>query len=239
MQKRYVILALAAMPVLAAAQATATANASAKAEARFTPPAHWSAAGKAKLEAMYDTCEMKGVPREPVAKRVAEGEAKGASEASILKAAGKVRMHLEESHDAMVAAGRSKPSDEETERGAQLMERGMTKAQVETVTKHTPSDRSLVVAFDVLSRLAARGVPVDHALAQVTAKLDARESDEAILSLAGKSSTSAGAAGTYGTPVKGAVGATTSATGTGAVTGASKGIGAGVTGTVTGVVKKP
>ena len=237
MKKRYVMLALAVMPELAAAQTTVAANASAKAEARFTPPAHWSASGKAKLAAMYDTCEMKGVPREPVAKRVAEGEAKGASEASILAAAGKVRMHLEESHEAMVAAGRAKPTDEETERGAQLMEHGMTKAQVETVTKHTPSDRSLVVAFDVLSRLTARGVPVSNALAQVTAKLDARASDDAILSLAGKSSTSAGAAGTYGTPVKGAVGAQNSAAG--AVTGTTKGIGAGVTGTVTGVVKKP
>ena len=233
MRKYGVLFTLAAMPAIALAQASATAAASATTNVQFTPPAHWSVEGKAALTAMYDTCRMKGVPREPVAKRVAEGEAKGASEASILVAAAKVRARLEASHDAMVAAGRKKPSDEEVERGELLMERGVTKAQIETVTRHAPSDRSLVVAFDVLSRLSARGIPVSNALAQVTAKLDARESDEALVAFAGKASANGAVAGS-------AAGTTTGATtgATGAVTATTKGLGAGASGAVTGIVKK-
>lgn len=239
MQIRDVVIALVLAPIAASAQATAGATAAARARAEFTPPAAWTASGKAHLSAMYDSTERDGLPAQPIATRVAEGEAKGASEAAILLAASRVRARLVASHRAIVAGGRTHPSGEETERGAQLMEHGMTSAQIGAVVAHAPSDRSLVVAFDVLSRLAARGVPVSQAVAQVQAKLDARASDEAMLALAGRATGSAGAAGAIGTPVRGAGGASAAAGGAGAVTGATRGIGAGVTGTVVGAVKKP
>lgn len=214
--------------------AAAQAKASANAEASFNTPKGWSADGAAKLEATYAAAKSRDLPREPIAHRVAEGSAKGASQTTILASAGKMESNMEATQDAMVAAGRPHPSPEECERGAMLMERGVTKAQIETMTKRTPSDRSLVVAFDVLGRLAARGVPVTQALTQVQAKLDARASDQAIISLAGKGGPPM-ANGTPGTA--NGIGVATSAAGS--VTGTTKGATAGVAGAVTGVVKRP
>lgn len=217
--------------------AAAAAAASGDVQGRFRAPKGWSASGSARLEAMYDEARSHEVPPEPIARRVAEGQAKGASETTILASAEAVKARLEASHEAMVSAGR-KPAPAETERGATAMEHGVTKVQLEAMAKHTPSDRSLVVAFDVLGRLAARGVPVGRALAEVQGKLDARASDAAIVALAPGANTTASVGGTAagrasapGTAVSGAATAAAGAT-AGSAT-------AGVAGAVTGVVKKP
>lgn len=163
-------------------QATATANEKLSGRVSFEAPHDWSAEGKAKLEAMFKEAQDKDVPREPIAQRVAEGRTKGASEATILANCDKVRVNLESSHEAMVRAGR-KPTLKETSEGANAMERGVTDTQLEGMAKHTPSDRSLVVALDVLTQLAARGVPVDNALTQIQGKIDARATDTQIRGL--------------------------------------------------------
>jgi hypothetical protein len=117
--------------------------------------------------------------------RMAEGQAKGASDAQVATAVQRAEARLEASQSAMIRAGREKPSADEVTAGEQAMARGTTEAQIEALVKHAPSDRSLVVAFDVLTKLEAQGKPVDKALAVVQAKLDARASDDAIASLAG------------------------------------------------------
>lgn len=211
-----------------------TASANTAAAARFHAPKGWTADGSAKLEAMYASAQREDLPREPIAKRVHEGYAKGASESTILASAGKVKANLEASHEAMVAAGR-KPSDQETERGATAMEHGVTRAQIETMARRAPSDRSLVVAFDVLGKLAARGVPVTHAMTQVQAKLDARASDASLISLVAKG----GSQMSMAVPPAGSPASTVGVTAAGTATGATKGVTAGVAGAVTGVVKRP
>ncbi len=254
----WIIIALTLAPAALAAQVTAQASGAAQArtapvkadakvdanaEARFKAPKGWTAEGATKLEAMYADAEKRDVPREPIADRVAEGYAKGASQTTILASVGEFKSRMEATHDAMVSAGRKKPSHEEVERGAMLMERGVTRVQIETMAKRTPSERSLVVAFDVLGQLAARGVPVTQALTRVQAKLDARASDAAIISLVGTGSANPPMAGlnTAGsvTASAGAAGGTVTSNAAGAVTGTSKGIGASATGTVVGIVKRP
>jgi len=224
------------------ASVNADAKASANASARFKAPKGWTAEGAAKLEAMYTDADKRDVPRGPIADRVAEGYAKGASQTTILASAGEFKSRMEATQDAMVSAGRKQPSHDEVERGALLMERGVTSAQIETMARRTPNERSLVVAFDVLGKLAARGVPVTQALTRVQAKLDARASDAAIISLVGKGRVNSPMSLTTSGSLTGAAGiaGSTAASGAaGAVTGASKGIGASVTGTVTGAVKRP
>lgn len=190
MRIKTLTLALTFVPTVLFAQASgsgqaqAQASASANARVSLEPPREFSAEGRAKLEAMYKETREKELPPEPVARRVAEGRAKGASEAQILISAEKVKGNLEATHSAMVRAGR-KPSPSETETGAAALEQGVTEAQLEAMAKSTPSDRSLTVAFDVLSELSAKGMPVGNALTQVQAKLDARAPDAAIRSLTG------------------------------------------------------
>lgn len=209
----------------AGASAAGTANVSASGE--FRAPDGFSAAGAAKLNAMYADAKAHSVPREPMANRVAEGRAKGASEGAIIASAGRVKANLEATHDAMVAGGRMHPSDEECERGASAMERGVTKTQIEAIARSTQGDRSLVVAFDVLAQLAARGVPVGQAVAQVQHNVSSGASDASLTALVNAS----GAAN--GTNASGrAVGAATA-------TAATRPAGSTLTTTVGGVVHKP
>jgi hypothetical protein len=213
-----------------AATVSANAAASAKAGGDFKAPSSFSAEGQAKLNAMYAEAKEHHVPREPMAKRVDEGRAKGANETAVIASAGKVKANLEASQEAMVAAGRSHPSDEECERGEAAMERGVTKAQITAIAKSSPGDRSLVVAFDVLTRLAARGVPVTQAVAQVQSNMTSGASDAALNALVSASANSNGANsnGANAAANAGANAATTAKPLTGTVTG-----------TLGGAVKKP
>lgn len=218
-------------------QASAQARLHANANAAFNAPERFSDKGRARLDGMYAEARARGLSQAAIAHRVAEGEAKGASEGQILIAASRVKSDMEVTQEAMLAAGRAKPSEAEVERGAMLMARGVSSAQIETMARRTPSDRSLVVAFDVISQLAAQGVPVTQALARVQAKLDSRASDATLLKLVGGTATSAGAATGSRAGAAGGAGATVQ----GAANAAAKGTGVAgtVAGTVTGVVKKP
>lgn len=251
--------ALAAQGATAQTHTSVSASAQAHVTAEHVVPATFSAQGKAKLEAMYTTAHDNNLPEQPIAHRVAEGQAKGASEAAILASAGRVEANLQATHDAMVAAGRPQPSQNEVARGGNAMERGVTRVQIETMVQHTPSGRSLVVAFDVLTELAARGVPVTQALAQIQSKLDARASDMAIASLVtnvgvnvgaanhanGSGTGSAGGTATGNGMGSGTGGAGTTASGNaaggagGAVKGATGSVTGTVTGTIGGVIRKP
>lgn len=218
-------------------QASAQARLNANANASFNAPERFSDKGRAKLEGMYAEARARGTSQAAIAKRVAEGEAKGASEAQILVAASRVKTDMEVTQEAMLAAGRPKPSEAEVERGALLMARGVTSAQIEAMARRTPSNRSLVVAFDVVSQLATQGVPVTQALARVQAKIDSRASDAALLKLSGGATAGAGASAAL--PPGAAAGATVQGAANAAARGTTTGVAGTVAGTVTGVVKKP
>jgi hypothetical protein len=144
-----------------------------------------SAGSQAKVDADVRIAHDRRLPEEPIRRRVAEGEAKGASESQIVAASGRALAELETAHDAMVAAGRRDPSNAEVTYGAQLVARGYTHTQLEEVAHHAPADRSLVAAFETLSTLSARGVSSAQAVAQVESKLASRASDAEMRSLAG------------------------------------------------------
>jgi hypothetical protein len=197
MRSTTIALILACAPGYLAAQ-TGPAGQS---ESRPASPAQsasgFSAETRVRLEAMFRIAREKNLPTEPMADRMAEGQAKGASEAQILAATQQVAGQLAASHDALVRAGRAQPSDAEVERGAQLIARGASSAQLEALVQQNQSEHRLEVAFQVLSDLAARGIPVDRALAVVGAELNGSASAQAGRPVTGSSeSPAAGIAGT-------------------------------------------
>lgn len=204
--------ALGFVPAVVSAQ-TATASASTNANAKVGKDA--SVQSSTTVEAELTAARKRELPEAPIRRRVAEGRAKGASEAQQAQAARKVLLTMEAAVEAMASGGRAHPTDEEVDRATGAMERGYTRAQVEAVAKSAPSDRSLVVAFDVLTKLNERGVPVAKALAQVTSKLEARQPDVDIQTLLGaqagagigvsKPPGQASANGTLGTTVGGVI----------------------------------
>ena len=230
------VLAIAPAAVLAQASAQANANASTNAHARVGGV---EASSATSVDAEIAIARRRGIPTRPIENRVAEGRAKGAAETRLAMVAAETRANMETALQALIDGGRRRPSDDEVERGGEVIARGYSRADVEAVVRSAPGDRSLVVAFDVLSELRARGVASARAIAQVQSKLQARASDGQIQSLV-----SAGA-DVSGRAVSGATGSATGATanvgagaaatvrGTTGITGAT----AGVTGTVKGVIK--
>lgn len=250
MKKIALAAALVVTPALAHAQSSAQSSAQvgAKAEvsAQATTP-RLSADAQAKVDANVAAAHEKQLPEQPIRQRVAEGQAKGASEAQIVAASRSALLELQTSHDALVSAGRTQPSNEEVSRGASLIARGYTSAQLEAVARRAPADRSLAVAFDALTSLQAQGVTTANAVAQLEGKLASRASDAELRGLSANAAAGAQANGALnvGRTVGGVAGgvagsasgsAAAGATGAGSAAGAAGGVTGGVTGAVNGAV---
>jgi hypothetical protein len=238
---------IALVPVALAAQVSAGASAQShtKVGAQTGKSTNASVESSMSVDAEIAAARARRLPERPIRRRVAEGRAKGASETQLAASAHSMRLHLESAEEAMVSAGRERPSDQEIERGAYAMERGYTHAQIEAVARSAPSDRSLVVAFDVLARLQDRGLSVTRAVAQVQSKLASRASDASIDALV-SANTNANANANLGAGASRVTGATsTTATGNAAAGAAASGASAAgaatgtVSGAVGGVIRKP
>ena len=162
------------------------------------------ASAQASVDAEIAVARERGLPAKAIQRRAAEAPAKGKTEALAALAARELRANFEAAHEAFIRAGRSRPSHDEVERGGYAIERGYTSAQVEAVARSAPSDRSLVVAFDVLTELVGRGVANEKALEQVQSKLDARADDAQIQGLV-NATANANANANLGVGAKGAV----------------------------------
>ena len=171
------------MAVLTLVPAVLTAQASGASTSTRNYASARSSGGSMSVDGEILAARRHGLPDEAIRRRVAEGRANGVSELQLAVTAHRMRVTMEASVEAMAAGGHARPSSDEIERCAAAMDQGYTRSQVETVAKSAPSDRSLAVAFDVLTKLSARGLPLSRALEQVTSKLLARQSDEQIQSL--------------------------------------------------------
>jgi hypothetical protein len=146
-------------------------------------PATFSAASRAKVTAVLQAARSKNLPDKPIRDRIADAQAKGATEAQIVEAAESVEARLEQSQAALTSAGRAKPQQNEIVAGALAIEGGASAEQLAALAKHAPADRSLAVSFTVLAKLTSNGEKADDVIAKIAAKLDAGANDEAVASL--------------------------------------------------------
>jgi hypothetical protein len=237
--------------------ASTSASASASVEAsrdsgRYHAPSRFKASTRTQLEARVSRSRAEGRPYRPLIARIAEAEAKGASDAQVLASTARYNAQLDAAFDAMVRAGRTRPSDEECKKGASALARGYTAAQLEAVARSAPGDRSLVVAFSTLAELSASGVPVTRAVAEVRSHLESRASDAAIAALSadvaahgavnaahGGHSAAAGAATTVGAAAGSAGSVGAAATGAAGAAAGAGSIGAGAAAGVVGGIGRP
>lgn len=215
---------LAAVPGAVMAQASAdTTRSSAEASA--------SSSATVELRALRQEARDSQVPEQALVNVMAEGQAKGATDAQLVAAGHATLARLVATKQALISAGREHPSDADIQQGATLMAQGATSAQVAAFAAKAPADRSLAVAFSALASLTARGTSVAEAMAQVGSRLEASASDAELATL----STSTNAAGSVASSAS-----SLSAAGTGAGSVSSAGmVGGGATnvsGQLTGVV---
>ena len=182
MKSTLITVVLTAVPALLAAQATGSAGG--EVQGKINVPATYSAESKTKIEAAFSAAHAKNLPDQLLRDRLTEAQAKNASEADVVTSIEKFETQLEASNDALVQAGRQTPSPDEISAAAAAIDHGVTAAQIAALAKQAPADRSLSVAFATLNKLAARGNPIDQALASVQAKLEAKATDDAIATLA-------------------------------------------------------
>lgn len=182
MKSTLIAVALTAIPALLAAQATGSAGG--EVQGKINVPATYSAESKTKIEAAFSAAHAKNLPDQLLRDRLTEEQAKNTSEADVVATIQKLETQLEASNDALVQAGRQTPSADEVSAAAAAIDHGVTAAQISALAKQAPADRSLAVAFTTLNKLAARGDPIDQALASVQAKLEAKATDDAIATLA-------------------------------------------------------
>jgi hypothetical protein len=223
MKVSHVVCVLAVAPAILGAQSSS--------------PSTLSADASAKIDASVSAAHRRNLPEQPIRDRVAEGQAKGASEAQIVVAAQRTEARMEAAQSAMARAGRT-PTDAEVTRGEHAMARGTTDVQIEALARRTPSDRSMEVALDVLTQLQARGVPTANAVAQIESKLSAHASDAALLQLPASVNASATAAAAVNAP-RGSAAATTGTSTSAAAGSAGAAVAGAATAGVGAVIKPP
>ena len=167
MRRTTFALMLACVPGFVAAQGQSTGQTQGQSASQSQVTAGFSAETRVRLEAMLQAARDSKLPTGAMTSIMAEGQAKGASEAQIVAATQRTEAALSASHDALISAGYSQPTDAQVERGAQLIVNGASGAQLEAVARKAPSEHRLDVALQVLTNLTAQGVPVDHALSVV------------------------------------------------------------------------
>jgi hypothetical protein len=183
MKSTLITVVLAAMPAMLAAQATGTSNG--EVQGKIDLPSTYSASARTTIEAAFTAAHTKNLPDQILRARLAEAQAANAAEADVVTSIQKLETQLEETQQALVQSGRQNPTADEITAAATAMGRGLTAAQISALAKEAPADRSLAVSFNTLNKLAARGQPIDQALASVQAKLEAKATDDAIATLAG------------------------------------------------------
>lgn len=197
--KRIAFMLVAFVPAIAAAQ-SATAAATAQAAAKADVPTTFSAEAQAKLTATFERAREQRLPEQPIRDRIAEGQAKAASEGQVVIAAQRAAARLEAAQALLVRAGHQ-PSEYELIRAEAALARGATEAQLEAAVKNTQADQKLEVALDAIVATPAAGA--DAAVKAVIKP----PAVEASASLTGAASASMGAAAT------GVTGATTAGVG--------------------------
>ena len=189
MKSTLITVVLTAMPALLAAQATGSSNG--EVQSKISVPSTYSADSRTKIEAAFSAAHTKNLPDQILRDRLTEAQAANSAEADVVTSIQKLESQLEATQQALVQSGRQSPSADEITAAATAMGHGLTAEQVSALAKDAPADRSLAVSFNTLNKLAARGQPIDQALASVQAKLEAKETDDAIATLAGDASPAA------------------------------------------------
>jgi hypothetical protein len=183
------------------------------------------AEGQAGGEAALAATVAAGLPEAPVRRVIAEGRARGASEAQVDRAAMAVHTRLRASMQALATSGEgTAASATEIEAGAEALASGARPRDLRRLADAAPADRSLTASLQALARLSSAGVDPARASGQLAAGLQAGASDAAIADLAAsavsRASVGNGASSVAGS-ASGALGATSALGGvTGAVGGA-------------------
>jgi hypothetical protein len=140
--------------------------------ARLLPSDVWQ-----RIEARIAAARARELPAEALENRALKFAARGVKPEDIERAVSEHAIRLEQAKQALEAARAKRPSNDEVAASAEAIRVGVDIGKVSEIARNAPKDRSLSVAYSVLTALASNDVPVTEAVAAVGAALDARASD--------------------------------------------------------------
>jgi hypothetical protein len=123
------------------------------------------------------------LPAAALEHRALELSAKGVPPAEVSKAVAAQEDAMARGKAALVAGGRSDPSDDEVDAAGTALGKGVDGTTVSELAQSAPSGRSLAVPLAVLSSLVDRGLPSDAALQKVVTRLQAHATDAELAEL--------------------------------------------------------
>jgi hypothetical protein len=142
-----------------------------------------TAKARDRAERTFQAARQNAVPEGPLITAMLEAWATATMESQIIRAQQRALARLETSKEAMARAGRSHPGDEAISHGASILARGVTAVQLEELVRRSPSNRSLLRAFETLTQLLGNGVPAQIAVAKVCVRLETLTSERGIRAL--------------------------------------------------------
>ncbi len=154
MRSTALTLVLSCLPALAFAQQAST-SASASAQANVTIPAHYSQEARARITAAFERARERNVPDDQMRQRLAEGEAKGASDAQVATAVQKSEARLETSQSLLIKSGRSNPRPEEINNAALALEQGVAESRIVAAITNPPANASVAASLGALIQVPA------------------------------------------------------------------------------------
>jgi hypothetical protein len=195
--------------ITTSAAAQVTAQSDSRVEARgqagrgSTPEASRPSAGSLDAQAVIRATADAGLPEAPVRRTVAEGEAKGATQADVVRAALRTQGRLALARETLESDGTREPSQGEITLGAEALARGATRADLERIADAAPDGRSLEASLQTMLSLGGAGLSSREVSSRIASQLAAGASDVAIASLGGLN-VSGAASGSLGGVVGGA-----------------------------------
>ena len=141
--------------------------------------------GSLDAEAVVRATAEAGLPTAPVRRTVAEGEAKGAVEADVVRAAVRTQGRLMIAREALESDGEREPSQGEITLGAEALLRGADRADLERMADAAPEGRSLEASLQTMLSLGAQGQSARQISSSIAAQLAAGANDLSISALAG------------------------------------------------------
>jgi hypothetical protein len=196
--------------------------------------------GSVNAESVIRATAEAGLPEAPVRRTVAEGEAKGAAEAEVVRAALRTQGRLVLAREALESGEAREPSQREIALGAEVLARGGSQADLERIADAAPEGRSLEASLLTMLTVAGRGQSTSRIAGTIAAQVSGGASDQAVGALAGLDLSSgvsgamsgAGVAGSLTGSVTGALGGSAAGSTAGSAAAGTSTIGAGVVGTL-------
>jgi hypothetical protein len=151
MKHTLVSIALLSAPAFLTAQGSSERHAAA-APVNLEIPATYSDFARQRIVAAFRNARMRHVPDDQMRRRLAEGQARGATDVQVASVIQRTEVRLEEARALLLHAGAANPQPDEITNVEQALEHGVSEAQIVAAVQNPPPEMTVRSALEALAR---------------------------------------------------------------------------------------